>query len=1123
MATPRKSLPVLAYLLLHRDATVARSFLSFLVWPDEDEDGARSKLRATLFDLVRALPPAPEGHWILADGAGVRWNAPDVAVDVEEFDTALNDPERLGDAVELYKGDFLEALYDEWLTAPRERYRSAYLDALKKLIARCRRRLQLPAAIGYAKRLLEIDPLREDVARQLIALHYEAGDRARALDEFERFERRIREELDVAPMPETLALRETILRSDALPPDDDPPAAAAVSAPAAATLPFVGRAGELERLRDAWSRASRGRGGVVFVGGDPGIGKSRLVLEFAREVEESGGRAIVGATGAPETMPYQAFVEALRSALPLISSVKLDAVWLAVLATLLPELSSQTQERAAPHIDPENEQARLLGAMARLMLALAQSRPLLLVLEDLHWAGDATIAALAFIARRLSLARILVIATYRDNETISRHPLRRARIDAVAEGTASSMLLAPLSLEDVEELTGQTALSSRDTAGALLQASGGHPLLLTELLQEPGPRSDARVRLTDLVQDRIERLSPQARSVAEICALIGPRFSRELARTVSGWDGPAFADALDELLDRRIVQETAGRGLFDYAFAHQTICDVVERTSVPERAADRHRRTARAIEALYPERVPDLAADLARHYEAAGMDDNAAAHFLTAGRRALATAAIEECKAYLDRGLALATAPPLRVALLIERGRLCQRTSDHAGLGRVADDLAPLARSLDDRESELIAAEFRSRYAFATQDEAAARAALDRMRELALAAGPRWRAIYFLEEARNAYSHADVAALECAAQSALEAAREWGDHAAIARALARLADMEWHRGSLDKAHALLERAQAEALESKDGAVELEAWRAAFQVAYHRGDVAGCTAIAGRWLERSAEVGDRLAEASGRLRMAIALVRTRHDIARTRAEFAGARAIFEELGWQRGVAGTLLNGAVLEFEVADFALAAQMMERALAVYVAVDDRRGKVSALANLATFHAALGLADQAVREGTEALELARRERLGILEAQALENLAIATEAAGKPHDALRLADEALALHKELNFGAWTGRLLGELALWHMELGDVAGAKTRVEQMLAQGTGVWAEWPQRSHWAAAVVAHATGDEAGAQREHERARALIAEIESELEGDALARYRAAPWNKPIIAGFDGSTR
>ena len=166
MATPRKTAQLLTYLLLHRGATVSRDYLAFLFWPDDAEESARAKLRSTLFDLTRLLPPAAEGiPWLSYDGTGIRWNAEaDVSVDVDDFDDAIAS-RQFQTAVTLYSGDLLEGLYDEWLLAPRERLRSAYVSALSHLISQARATMDYSTAIGYAKRLLQTDPLREDVAR----------------------------------------------------------------------------------------------------------------------------------------------------------------------------------------------------------------------------------------------------------------------------------------------------------------------------------------------------------------------------------------------------------------------------------------------------------------------------------------------------------------------------------------------------------------------------------------------------------------------------------------------------------------------------------------------------------------------------------------------------------------------------------------------------------------------------------------------------------------------------------------------------------------------------------------------------------------------------------------------
>lgn len=1122
MATPRKTLPVLAYLLLNRGATIARSFLSYLIWPDETEEAARAKLRATLYDLVRVLPPAPEGHWVVVDGANVRWNQEaQVSVDVGDFETALADSDRLEHAVELYDGDFLEALYDEWMVAPRERYRSAYLGALEQLITVCRGKLAFGKAIAYARRLLEADPLREDVARRLIALRYEAGDRAGALEEFDRFEQRIRDELDIDPMPETVALRDAIVRHDAAPADDGTAHDVIEAAPAKATLPFVGRRAEMEQVRDAWSRAARGRGGVFFIGGDPGVGKSRLVAELAREVEEHGGRVIFGATGSPESIPYQAFIESLRSALPLLASSKLEGVWLATVASLLPELSTKIVDiPALANIDPENERARLFGALVRAFVALAQPRPLLVVLEDLHWAQEATIAALAFIARRVALAPVLVVATYRDNETAGRHPLRRARVEATLEGAARNLSLRPLSLEDVEHLARQLPLTGSRSAVALHQASGGSPLLLAAILNDPDQQLDRPAAVVDVIRDQLERLSPGARSVAEVAALVGPRFSRDVVRDVGGWDATTFGDALDELIDRRIVRETTGRGVLDYAFAHQTLCDVVAAAAPPERMQDRHRRIARKLEALHPELAGEFAADLGRHYEIAADKDAAAAHYHTAAQRAFDVAAIDEAMKYVERGLGLASSHVLRKKLLIERGRISQRAGDHAALGSAAEELAALAEVTRDREAAMHAALLNVQVATAAQDDAQHRSALDLLRDLTTEArDPQWRATYLLEEARAAYGHTELDVLQEAAQAALTAARECDDAASAARALSWLAEVETNRGNFDVAQSLLEQMQSEAVKAQDGAVELDSLRASFMVAYNRADVDRTVSIAQQWLERGVALGDRYGEASGRLRVAISLVTTRHDVARIREELTRARAIFEELHWQRGIAGVLLNQGILENEIANFAEAARITERALEIFVALDDARGRSTALTNLATIHAEIGDGQRAYREAEESIRVAHDGGLRPAEALGMENLALAAAASGEIAEAIELGENALAKHEELGSRSRSVRLIGDLAIWYATLGDLTSARARVDEMLPLAAHIWAEWPQRFHWAAAQILRATGDGARAHEELHLARDLVASLAAELRGEELERYLSASWNAAIIRAHD----
>ncbi|MFY9720285.1 MAG: AAA family ATPase, partial [Candidatus Cybelea sp.] len=573
LATPRKSLQVLAYLLMHRAAPVSRDYLAFLLWPDEEEGVARGRLRSTVSDLLRVLPQ-PGGDFIGTSPEELWWNN-DVALslDVDAFAEAANDAARLEEAVALYRGDLLPELYDEWLYGLRERFRNIYLTVLTQLVSSLRKRGELTRAIDVARKILEADPWREDIVRRVVALRYESGDAAGAISEYRQFAARLRDEMGVDPMPETVAVAERVAKGDAAG-DDDREAEAATQGRAAErrrSLPFFGRAREIERLSEAWSRAKMQRGGIVFIGGEPGIGKSRLVREFMESVEESGGRALYGATGYPEAFPYQALVEALRGQLPLVTALDIGATWFAALAPVLPELAQRVGPLPPlPTIGADDQRLRLFEALGRAFVGLARPRPLLVVLEDLHWASQATFDALAFLARRASGTRMLFVVTFRDDEALAQHPLRALQREAKIEGTAASMSVLPLDVGVVERIVAETGVPLDGTVAAvavtLHRRSGGNPLFLAQLLEATSPEESVPATVASLVGARVAALTAQTQMVAEVAALAGQRFSAEVVRDVTGYGDAVVDCALDELLDRRIVHETAGRGILPYQF-----------------------------------------------------------------------------------------------------------------------------------------------------------------------------------------------------------------------------------------------------------------------------------------------------------------------------------------------------------------------------------------------------------------------------------------------------------------------------------------------------------------------------------------------------------------------------
>ncbi len=276
-AAPPRTLPLLAWLLLHRRAPLGRDAVAFAFWPDAMEEDARSDLRRHLYYLTKALPPQNGEPWLVTDKKTIAWNArASFAFDVADFERLCAGEDTLDAAARLYRGPLLEGLDDEWIEPERERLQKLAQAALQRLIARESER-DPARAIGFAQALLRVDPWREDALRELIALRHRSGDRAGALREYRDFTARLRRELDVAPMPETTAVYESIARADApLPPS------AAAAAPARArrtNLPersatLFGRDRALLEVR-ALLESTR----AATLAGTGGVGKTRLAIE----------------------------------------------------------------------------------------------------------------------------------------------------------------------------------------------------------------------------------------------------------------------------------------------------------------------------------------------------------------------------------------------------------------------------------------------------------------------------------------------------------------------------------------------------------------------------------------------------------------------------------------------------------------------------------------------------------------------------------------------------------------------------------------------------------------------------------------------------------------------------
>jgi DNA-binding SARP family transcriptional activator len=656
----RKAVQLLCFLALSGRAPLGRDTIAGELWPSEETEEARSRLRGSLYELQRAMPP-PRGHWLHLEAETIVWNpAADLRVDIEDFEAAARDPSRAREAATLYRGDLVESVYDEWAVAPRERMRHLYVRVLERLFADARRKRAHAEATEWARAMLALDPWREDVVRRLMTVRFDAGDRAGAIAEFRRFAADLRAEIGVDPMPETQALLRAIVLGEARAGGDDrdfESSSDAMRESERAPLPFVGRNDLLERALAASSADAL----VIAIDGPRGSGTTRLADELAAALEARGARILRGETSRPEAAPLEAIVDALRSALPAVAALHLPSAAKAILERLLPELafaesrsreasSKRTRDAELSHASGEaTARDASVDALTGIFARMAATRPLAIVLDDLDRASETTLSFVAELARRLRTERVTFVTTSNTAEIFD--AFAPCGEESERDGPALLRLhLESLGEDDVadiaRELLGEPSAALLDE---VVRAARGEPLALSFVLDDVRDGvSLTSASLAALLQRRLAGLSVHAATFADVAAVVGDRFSRELVREVLGWTDRESLDALDELLAARLVRERFDRGRPCYAFAHGCVRDAVAAVAPSERKRDRHRRIARVLEDHAAEADGALALELARHFELGGEPERAARHAWSASRRALALGFARDAHALAD-------------------------------------------------------------------------------------------------------------------------------------------------------------------------------------------------------------------------------------------------------------------------------------------------------------------------------------------------------------------------------------------------------------------------------------------------------------------------------------------
>jgi len=1009
----RAARSLFAFLVLNRERPHTRDLLAGTFWPDFDESRARRRLSQALWQTQATLGEEDEQRFLIGTPDTIRFNADaDFWLDVDEFKAALDEAadadrssevEALTRAVDLYSGDLLAGFYDDWLFPDQDGLRTRFLTALERLADLAMARSDYETALALARRLSQENEFDEEAHRRVMRIAVLLGRHNEALRQFEECRRVLAEEMGTTPSTETLELYEATVAdrdagSRALPSHEESPLFGDAD-----TAPFVGRDTERARFAQRLDEVLEGRGGIVLVEGESGVGKTRLMREVADDAQWRGMDVIWGRSAPSGGRPFGPIGDALRTGLSDLRirqlQNRLDDTRLATLAPLIPQLAPDAEPEAT--MGMADEQARMQEAIGAAFQGLAATNPTLVVLEDVHWADEDTIHALAQLAYRIEDERILFAVTYRHGEARERSEVWDLLRTLDRLEHCERISLAALTPAQAEELIRKSLGLAEVSSGfseRLHRETGGVPLFVVETLRalyERDSLDEAEVAAEDLpssrdqlpvtptvhslIRHRLEALEPSSRKTLEIVATHdGELLVTELVDASELADAAAL-EALDDLQKRRFVEG----GETGFALEHELVRRVVYDDLALSRRLDLHQRIANAVETHRPHEVELLA----HHFTTARLPDRAATFLELSAEKAIAVHAYDTAAQHLSQAS----------QALDEIGAPNERRYAAAALheevldvlGRREDQqhvLTRLARFAKTEAQGEVAR--RQAWWLAHQDrfdeaEREARRALSHAREsedagqivsaltalgmIACFGGRAVEGVQHLEEAaeyRNTDSQQEANARNALGQNLIDLQRFGEAESQLIAALRIYEDLGDARG------------QAEALGTL-GTLRME-----------RGEPVGAEADLNRALEISQRVGYRHGEAVYRVNLAILQVIT-NRLDSALAYFETAEKAYAALGNSRGRALVLSNEAWLWHGIiGDDDAAQSKIEEASAIYTHIGDSRGIAQCLGLLGSLTGRAGDLAASQSRFSEALALTRDSEDAWLTAQTLRELA---------------------------------------------------------------------------------------------------------------------------------------
>jgi DNA-binding SARP family transcriptional activator/type II secretory pathway predicted ATPase ExeA len=742
-----KQRALLTVLLLNADRPVSAERLAAALWGDEAPNGSAKTVQVHVSRLRKALG---EDDVLATTPVGYRLRVRAGELDAQRFGTLADEGQIaldgghveqaaavLREALSLWRGPPLEDVaYEPFAQTEIRALEEQRLAALNNRVQADLAAGRHGELLGELQRLLAASPRSERWAAQLMLALYRCGRQDEALEVF----RRTRASLDaqgLAPGPELRALEQAIIEQ--APALDLQPSVVAARASTRREpdgpfpLPpvfkgdtegaFVGRDADIGALEDVYAGLSRGVRRLTVVCGEPGIGKTRLAREFALRAHEHGAVVLYGRCDEEALLALQPFVEALRHyvcACPVQERAARLQPASGELRRILPELASRAPGLPQPLSgDPDGARSRLFEAVGALLCEAAQRTPVVLVLDDLHWADKATLLLLKYLMRYPRDARLMVLGTYRETELELDHPLGPMLAELARERVLERRALAPLDAAAVSELVGVHAGedTSADVRRMVYEETEGNAFFVVEVLRhlrESGAigGTDAGRRsvpegVKDVIGQRVRRLGEDTSRVLATAAVLGREFEFAMLRRLSDLTEDELVDRLDAAVRAHVIEEvrTSEQPTGRYTFSHALIRDTLYGALSATRRALMHRRAGAALETAQALDLEPRLAELAHHFAQAGHDradlDKAIDYGSRAGAYATSRLAYEQAAAHFRQTVQLIDAadrPSLRrhrCDLVIAQGEAERRAGDPAYRPTLLDG-ARLARELHD-------------------------------------------------------------------------------------------------------------------------------------------------------------------------------------------------------------------------------------------------------------------------------------------------------------------------------------------------------------------------------------------------------------------------------------------